>query len=284
MIKGFSTIYTRYGIQGLYKGVSWVFLFDAPATICYFLTYTKTKQLFSHFGYYHRGDATLSSSMIEGLAAIPATMTGCLFWTPQDTIVQKAQCTQFYNTPKRIAQAILLREGLSGFWRGYFINLCTLIPMCSLFLANYEFSKRAYVYFMNDGFINNEQDMEHRRMINKDLETIPCIISSSLFSGILAIYFTQPLDTLRCRVQTSGPRGLHFNYIERHALYAGTNPNMWYHMRVAYQNASNLMKVEGMRQLLRKGFMARLLSTGPDLMGGIISYELFIKWLSGNYI
>eukprot|EP01084_Bolivina_argentea_P024175 45094_1 len=271
MLNGFVSVYSKYGIRGLYKGVSWVFVFDAPATICYFATYTKCKQAFNYFGYYSRGDISLSSSLFEGLSSIPATVTGCLFWTPQDTIVQKAQCTQFYNTPKRIAQAILLREGLHGFWKGYFINLCTLGPMCSLFLINYEFTKRSYVYFMK-GHID--------KTINKDAETIPCILFSAVWSGILAIYVTQPMDTLRCRIQASGTRGLHFNYIQM----VNHSHTRWFRVVNAYQNACNLMRVEGIRTLLRKGFFARLLSTGPDLMGGIISYELFIKWLSGNYI
>eukprot|EP01083_Nonionella_stella_P051110 135728_1 len=284
MWRGFHSIYYKQGMRGLYKGVSWVFLFDAPATICYFLTYTKCKQLFSYFGYYERGNAALSSSMIEGLSAIPATITGCLFWTPQDTIVQKAQCTQYYNTPKRIAQAILLREGLSGFWKGYVINLCTLGPMCALFLINYEFSKRTYVHFMHGGFINNETtDPDHNKMVNKDLETVPCIVLSSIWSGVLAIYATQPLDTLRCRIQASGTRGLHFAYIHR-IPHSGKHLSIRHHISIAYRNAYGLVAVEGIKVLLRKGFFARLLSTGPDLMGGIISYELFIKWLSGTYI
>ena len=146
-------------------------------------------------------------------------------------------------------------------------------------------SKRAYVYFMNGDF-------------DKNMETVPCILTSSLFSGVLAIYLTQPLDTLRCRIQTryflhfqlaldsqfamhtlSGTRGLHFKGIQ-----VRNGGECASHLVTAYHNAANLVKVEGMHGLLRKGFLARLLSTGPDLMGGIISYELFIKWLSGSYL
>ena len=93
-------------------------------------------------------------------------------------------------------------------------------PMCSIFLCNYEFSKRAYVYIMNGGF-------------DKDLETVPCVLASSLLSGVLAIYLTQPLgmnlytfspivqmeivdfcdlDTLRCRIQTR------YSIIAAHAI------------------------------------------------------------------
>ena len=83
----------------------------------------------------------------------------------------------------------------------------------------------------------------------------------------------------------SGTRGLYFKGIQVHNGGNGYGGNhLVSHFVTAYHNARNLLKVEGMHGLLRKGFFARLLSTGPDLMGGIISYELFIKWLSGSYL
>ena len=66
VLRGIVSIWSRLGVRGLYKGVSWVFCFDAPATVCYFVSYTKSKQLATTLGLYTRGTQSLSSSLVEG--------------------------------------------------------------------------------------------------------------------------------------------------------------------------------------------------------------------------
>ena len=260
-------MYKKYGLKGFYKGITGVFVFDAPATILYFGSYVKAKELFKYIGIYNPpnilneselDDISLLSfknSFIEGLSGIIASGFGSIFWTPMDTIVQKSQCTSWYNTPKRITQAILIKEGLPRFWKGYYANMLTLAPMGMLFFIQYEMYKRIYHKIFT---INNSNEISFNN-----------IIFSSSLSGILSIFITQPLDTLRCQIQLNGARGIPFN----HQTCNDYNSKL---------NA--ILYNEGIKRLMFKGFIARVLSTGPDLILGIISFEVFIKYFSGNYI
>lgn len=313
-------IYKRYGISGIYKGLTGVLVLDMPATCLYFFTYTRVNNYLemkfnqfntnlninsntngkinshsntntntSKFAKIFEFDSNNNNLWIEGISGFCASAVGNLIWTPQDNIVQRSQCTGYYNTPRRIAQFILLREGIFGFWNGYLTSVLTWGPLCSLFFINYTLGKQFYQHFRekfvcarifesNSGGSNvNVNNLEisrnfgnvKRNNVNNFDEDFLCVLSSTIYAGMISIWLTQPLDTLRCQWQVSGTRGINFQSI---------------HHKSIFKSCKHLIKNEGLKTLMFKGYTARLLSTGPDLMLGMISFEMLLKFVSGSYL
>ncbi|GFY45272.1 solute carrier family 25 member 44 [Trichonephila inaurata madagascariensis] len=187
------------GFCGLYRGF-WVNSIQIASGIGYIITYEKVRHLLTIY-------ADIKDSKIKGLIGGGCgSLVGQTVITPFDVVSQhmmvlgqlrdkKATNSATMNplnidpTARRGLAAAIIKEvykkdGLKGFYRGYYASLCTYVPSSALWWMFYP------VY---SDFLASALPIWTSHMI------IHCV--GGQLSGITVAVITNPLDVIRARIQ-----------------------------------------------------------------------------------
>jgi len=234
-------LYKSSGFFHLFKGYSCSILFYCPASAIYYCAYENSRR---KMRLQYR---QCSESFLEGIAGFVAISAGMLLWTPMDNIAQKCQCGDKSVTPKRVTRDILKSEGVSGFYRGFNASVLAAGPQCALFWSLYESSKRAIAPFHS--------------------ECPSTQFASALFAATGSVFLTNPIDVVRCQIQTDVAGG---------TVHRASKESI-------FRVIGTVVKQEGMRNLWFKGLRARCLVVVPDYVTGILSFEFAFEKFTGFY-
>ncbi|KAG0244956.1 hypothetical protein BGX31_008307 [Mortierella sp. GBA43] len=122
---------------------------SVPGLSVYLTAYDLSKDAFARRFPYLSSDSVLNHMA----SAVVAEVSSGLFWTPMEVLKSKQQVenlsrpksksayAQWSRRPistQQLAKKIFDREGLLGFYRGYFITLGVFVPYSMIYFATYE--------------------------------------------------------------------------------------------------------------------------------------------------
>jgi len=183
-----------------------------------------------------------------GLAAL---MSG-LISVPTDVISQRMMLRiTKYPEGQNVFKLILKQEGFRGLYRGFVASLFTQCPSSAIWWASYSSAKNQFLY------LQPEFALKHLSL---------CQAISGLIAGTVAAFITNPLDTIKTRLQTMEKTNLSSKSLP--SCHNGNSVSWW-------SIASKLYSDEGIKGFYR-GIFARITSVAPVSMMSILIYE-FIK-------
>lgn len=166
------------GYRGFFKGYP-ISLMSLPAGIIYLMTLELGWQ------YLPTNMPPVARDSLSGVCACAASQ---LWMVPIDVVSQHQQVNthdrfsardQLRQT-RELQRSIYAREGLAGFYRGFWISLCTFGPQSAIFWTLFFATKKKLF-----------------RLKNENLQVCIAAGSSSVFTNLV----TTPLDTVRARYQ-----------------------------------------------------------------------------------
>jgi solute carrier family 25 iron transporter 28/37 len=162
-----------------YNGLLVATILGVPASSTYLYIYDKSKYYISdNFGI---RDDKMINHMISG--TIAEIISG-VFWTPMEVLKSKLQIQNSINNDNTLSmiKKITRTDGISGFFRGYWMSLYVYIPHTILYFTTYEKLKQI-------NFLNNNSNFNY---------TIYSSISITIAGSISNI-----LDVVKTRWQTT---------------------------------------------------------------------------------
>lgn len=233
-------LWKTLGVRSFYKGWSCSISFYVPASVVYYLTYESSRKALC-------SRVSCGESFLEAVSGFSAMTAGLMLWTPMDNIAQKCQCGPTSQTPRRVLCSILQTEGISGLYRGMSASVLSNGPQCALFWALYESTKRGL-----------------SKLTNKD--STQTQLASAMFSSWASVVLTNPIDVVRCQIQTDQVGG---------KISKAASKSTWDGFKLVFKN-------EGFRSLVSKGLRARCMVVIPDYVLGIMSFETAFTAITGH--
>ncbi|KAG0084569.1 hypothetical protein BGZ93_008210 [Podila epicladia] len=196
---------------GLYRGLPIALTLSVPGLSVYLTTYDVAKEALSkQFPAHVQDDSVVNHMLSAGVAEVCSG----LFWTPMEVLKQKqqiettgsrtvsstsAQQPQPVRTKTLdLAKMIYRREGLAGFYRGYFITLGVFVPYSMLYFASYEQMKQM-------AWARQKQRSGATMGSNQDHETLSfmTIVGCAAVACGFAAGVSNIVDVVKTRWQTS---------------------------------------------------------------------------------
>eukprot|EP00669_Euglena_mutabilis_P013105 TRINITY_DN7864_c0_g1_i1.p1 TRINITY_DN7864_c0_g1~~TRINITY_DN7864_c0_g1_i1.p1 ORF type:complete len:306 (-),score=53.26 TRINITY_DN7864_c0_g1_i1:161-1054(-) len=185
------TVSKTEGPQALYRGFPIVMMLSSPAHALYFGTYETAKEylprLVPSFRHSSSSPPPLALSLTCGMIA---DMAGELLWTPCDVLKQRQQIqttrASHYQSVWSGAMHIARTEGVSAFFKGYWLGVATLES--PLYFTLYE-------QLIHLGLVLCQRP--------RDQLPLPVVSAASFCATAIAAIVTNPLDVLRTRLMVS---------------------------------------------------------------------------------
>lgn len=140
--------------------------------------------------------APFSGGVAGGVAALSSQMVV----VPMDVISQKQMVSENPITAREVTRTIVSSEGYRGLFRGFGLSLLTSLPAGSIWWATYAGSKDQLLK-MNLGF-DKENKAAHPALATARSAVIQ--VASAFNAALAAAVVTQPLDTIKTRLQVLG--------------------------------------------------------------------------------
>lgn len=170
--------YEVHKFKSLYRGLPITLLFSVPALSVYLSCYEFSKQTLA--ARYNISHDSIKSHLISGCAAEVAA--GLLF-TPMEVLKNRLQ-TAHHTTNKTLISHILQKEGIKGFFKGYWMGLVVFVPHSMTYFVTYEKMKRLVIKRDND-------------------KKFQSYMLCSSIAGVTSIMLSTPLDIIKTRWQIS---------------------------------------------------------------------------------
>ena len=134
------------------------------------------------------------------MAAVLGDVTGSGWLCPAEVVKQKMQAG-VYGTTKQAFVETWKREGIRGFYRGYFGGLARDVPYRVVQMTSYEMAKSLYIRF------KRSRRNRHQFWSNDgtSLELSPA--ESAMLGGVagcISALLTQPMDVVRTQMMING--------------------------------------------------------------------------------
>uniref|UniRef100_A0A6U8JWW0 Mitochondrial carrier protein n=1 Tax=Eutreptiella gymnastica TaxID=73025 RepID=A0A6U8JWW0_9EUGL len=239
------TIQYREGMRAWYKGFPVVMVLSSPAHALYFGTYETAKEVLPKHIPWFRSSVGCAPPLSLSLACgMLADMAAELLWTPMDVIKQRQQIQTCRDSHYRSLQCgvshIAATEGLSTFWRGYWLGVATLET--PLYFTMFE----QMMHHMTSGF-----------GCPRDQLPIGIVSAMSFGSTALSAVLTNPIDVVRTRLMVTS--------------FGATCSRRALHI------ARRTWQAEGVHAFI-KGAPARVMYLAPNHCLAMTSFELISRW------
>lgn len=264
------------GVRGLYKGFGTVLCGLIPARMLYLATLEATKSgmhtilqrhatTSTNDGYATRyfSDAFVAS-MASFFAGGTASLAGQLVIVPIDVVSQRLMIMGGGSDPHKshlktmprvnglqLARQIINEEGVAGLYRGFGASVVTFVPSSAIWWASYG-AWQTILWDNADRLFASSHGIER-----SPTNILGVQIVSGVLTGCTSAFLTNPLDTVKTRLQT-----------------AKANP-MDGSMPTWKSIASSLLKTDGISGFFR-GIMPRMISTSIWGTAMVTTYE-FLK-------
>ncbi|EKX44055.1 mitochondrial carrier protein [Guillardia theta CCMP2712] len=244
-------IYGREGMYGFFRGFGFNTFAGIPAQLAYLVTYNWCKEKVEGLG----GEKWKESPIAPLCAgALAEGLTSC-FWVPLDVIVQKIQIqgglppswekgsgpahrpvgSQFKGALS-VVKDVIKEDGVFGLWRGTGAHILAFVPQAAVWWASYEQSKQMLARRAPDA-----------------VQGMPIHLTAGMIAGAVNAIVTNPLDTMKVRVQTK----------------IGTGTSGW-------NTITQMVKSEGVSSL-GKGLAPKLWMAVPVSALSSVCYELIMS-------
>lgn len=199
----FIKVFKSEGILGFYRGFP-IFALGVFFGQVYITTYEYAKHRCNHLNVVMQG-------LLPGAVA---SVAGQTLSVPADVVTQRLQILGMLrqkempsskyggtvatksadHTLLGICRKIMVKDGLSGFYRGYLVSLMSNVPTSGIWWATYN------CLLSHSGRYVASDTQGHHRM--------PVQAVSGVMSGIISAVATNPLDIIRTRIQVGGSRSV----------------------------------------------------------------------------
>eukprot|EP01132_Coremiostelium_polycephalum_P007909 gene7909-9735_t len=188
-------IIQRFGVMGLFRGVTAVAAGAAPSHAIHFSAYELLKHKFI-------GDDENHHPIKVGAAGALATMASEAVACPMDVVKQRMQLqlTQ-YKGLGDCMKRIWVKEGIRGFYAGYTTTLAMGIPYNVVYFSSYESLKKII-----ESANGTDQQVDYTK---KKYQLLLHLVAGG-GAGVAAAAFTNPFDVAKTRLQTQGEVGKHY--------------------------------------------------------------------------
>jgi solute carrier family 25 protein 44 len=136
-----------------------------------------------------------------GVAGGVAALSSQLVVVPMDVISQKQMVAIESVSAKDVVKTIITTEGMRGLFRGFSLSLFTSLPAGSIWWATYAGSKDQLMR-INHVFPDKENNVMHPSLLLARSGFIQVL--SAFNAAFAAAVLTQPLDTIKTRLQVLG--------------------------------------------------------------------------------
>lgn len=202
-------------IRQYYRGLGVVLSMAIPARILYISTleYTRetTENIANSLIMNPPSSIPLSQAELQpllplvapfsgGVAGGVAALSSQMVVVPMDVISQKQMVAESPISVREVTRTIVSTEGYGGLFRGFGLSLVTSLPAGSIWWATYAGSKDQLLK-MNLGF-GKENQSSHSGTAMARSALIQ--VASAFNAAFAAAVITQPLDTIKTRLQVLG--------------------------------------------------------------------------------
>ncbi|KAJ3221520.1 hypothetical protein HK099_003432 [Clydaea vesicula] len=177
--------------SSLYRGLSVALCFSVPAVSGYLVGYDYVKSFLSNkLLHSDNNHSIFRLLLVHSTSACFAEAWSGLLWTPMEVVKQKMQVGKSPSSSTlQMMNKIYKREGIRGFYNGYFVSLGVFVPYTVMYFVTYEQLKiRAFKFFNKD---------ESR---GEKLSPIVYPIAAAV-SGALSAAVSNALDIVKTRIQ-----------------------------------------------------------------------------------
>mmetsp|Transcript_5358 Transcript_5358/g.7899 ORF Transcript_5358/g.7899 Transcript_5358/m.7899 type:complete len:282 (-) Transcript_5358:1101-1946(-) len=176
-------IIKKLHFKSYYKGFTAVAIGTVPGHAFYFCGYEASKNFANNM----LNNIENNNPLVHLTAGLVADICGGLVWCPMEVVKQRVQI-HAHETPISVSKQILAKDGIFGFFRGYWAGIFTYAPYVMLYFALYERFK--YIA---------------RQKLNVEAHQVPFkyYIASCCGASFIAAGVTTPVDVIRTRIQTT---------------------------------------------------------------------------------
>ena len=228
-------------MQGLYGGIGSCLLGQIPYAVLTFGSYEQYKRMMRN------RFPKLKPIFAYAIAAVLGDVTGSGWLCPTEVVKQKMQAGVYESTRQAFGET-WRREGVRGFYRGYFGGLARDVPYRVVQMTTYEMAKSLYMRFKRTR--RNRQPFWSNDDTSLELSPAESAILGGV-AGCISALFTQPMDVLRTQMMTNG------------AAYGNS-------MATCLQSVFQQHGVRG----IYKGLVPRVAYVAPSVAIFFIAYEL----------
>lgn len=201
-------------IRQYYRGIGVVLSLAIPARIIYIsvLEYTRevAEQNARFFVLNPPSSLPVSHDQMQSLLPLVAPFSGGvaggvaalssqLVVVPMDVISQKQMVAIESVSAKDVVKTIITTEGMRGLFRGFSLSLFTSLPAGSIWWATYAGSKDQLMRIKHV-FPDIENNVVHPSLARSGFIQVLSAFNAAFAAAVL----TQPLDTIKTRLQVLG--------------------------------------------------------------------------------
>ena len=200
-----------------YRGVGIVVSFAIPARIIYISVLESTREMveinarnmlsnppivLKPYNKEMLGLLPLVTPFSGGIAGGLAAISSQLIVVPMDVISQKQMVMQDNayqknGSSRKVVKSIIKKDGWRGLYKGFGLSLFTSLPAGSLWWATYAGCR----YQLNSYCIEEERRDKDDDRINYMARQAFVQVASAFCAAVTAAVATQPLDTIKTRIQ-----------------------------------------------------------------------------------
>lgn len=220
-VRAVRSVLAKDGVMGLYRGFPMAVLGSVPARALYLSTLeivkARTVRTLEATTSLERSSVVVCSSYIGGACASLATQT---ISVPVDVIAQQQMVSENRIGLSAKVRSILAKEGIRGFYRGYWTSLALFVPTSSMWWGTYSLYKEVLWGALPDGAPHATADAERAASgqlaesggdsvleagigARTGFKVVGVQALAAVCSGCTTSLFTTPLDVIKTRVQTS---------------------------------------------------------------------------------
>ncbi|KAK9763860.1 hypothetical protein K7432_009114 [Basidiobolus ranarum] len=244
----------KESFTAFYRGLPVALTFSVPGLSVYLTTYDFVKANISHIKGF--GEEKAANHMFSGLCA--EVLSG-LFWTPMEVMKNRLQIIERAKLPVkknmlpttaelsgsdtlRLAREIYGRDGLRGFYQGYWITLGVFVPHTMIYFVTYEKLKTWISSYKQRGISGAEEAL-----------TPWVYVLSSAGACSIAAAISNTLDVVKTRWQVANRQG---------------------ELKSSWQLAKHMWLKEGGFKAFTRGMFARVIWATPNAVISMTVYEL----------
>lgn len=197
----FLKVFRSEGLLGFYRGFH-IFALGVLFGQAYITTYEYSKHKCSHMNVVLQGLLPGAIASVAGQTlSVPADVItqrlqiqGMRRGNPAKVDLDESTMKKTRGSVSGVCRKIMRKDGLSGFYRGYFISLMSNVPTSGIWWASYNVLLREVgKYFESDSIGTHK---------------LPVQAMCGVLSGAVSALATNPLDVIRTRIQVGGSRSV----------------------------------------------------------------------------
>ncbi|XP_051115073.1 uncharacterized protein LOC127240425 [Andrographis paniculata] len=183
------------GIRGFYRGFGTVVTGAIPTRALYLTALETTKSAVLEVLEPFKLSEPTQAAMANGVAGMTASVCSQAVFVPVDVVSQRLMVQGYsghatYKGGVDVLRKVVKSEGIRGLYRGFGLSVATYSPSSGVWWASYGASQRFIWRILDD-----------RNAPPSEAELMLVQAAGGVFAGATAACITNPLDTIKTRLQ-----------------------------------------------------------------------------------